>query len=222
MKVSILTLFPDFIRSCISYSMLKKAIDNKHLEVLIYDIRDYTTDKHRNVDDVPYGGGAGMVMLAEPLYNCIMAAKKEYNDAVPVVYLTPAGKTLTQIDSELYATKWSKSGVIMLCGHYEGIDERIRNMFVTDEISIGNYVLTGGELASMVLLDSVCRLQEGILGNSDSHHFESFSMGYNRKIEHPHYTRPASFMGLEVPPVLLSGNHKAIVQWRMDNCKEPL
>lgn len=215
MRFDILTIFPEIFSSYFNESIIKRAIEKNLLEIHIHDIRKFSKDKHKKVDDVPYGGGAGMLMKAQPLYDAIKAVKKENKG--PVIYMTPQGKTLNQIKVEKINKKHKE--LIILCGRYEGIDQRIRDSLVDEEISIGNYVLTGGELAAMIVIDSVSRLIPGVLGKEDSHLEDSFSKSLNRKKEYPHYTRPAIFKGMEVPKVLLSGHHKEIEKWRKKNLK---
>ncbi len=215
MRFDILTIFPNIFDSYLSESIIKRALENKLIEIHVHDIRKYSKDKHKKVDDIPYGGGAGMVMTPQPLFDAITAIKKLNKG--PVIYLTPQGKTLTQSKSEKIAKK--SQGLILLCGRYEGIDERIRETLIDEEISIGNYVLTGGELPAMVLMDSVSRLIPGVLGKEESHLEDSFSKSLDRKKEYPHYTRPQIFQGLKVPDVLTSGDHKKIAAWRRKNLK---
>lgn len=215
MRFDILTIFPNIFDSYLSESIIKRALENKLIEIHVHDIRKYSKDKHKKVDDIPYGGGAGMVMTPQPLFDAITAIKKLNKG--PVIYLTPQGKTLTQSKSEKIAKK--SKGLILLCGRYEGIDERIRETLIDEELSIGNYVLTGGELPAMVLMDSVSRLIPGVLGKEESHLEDSFSKSLDRKKEYPHYTRPQIFEGLKVPDVLTSGDHKKIAAWRRKNLK---
>lgn len=215
MRFDILTIFPNIFDSYLGESIIKRALESKLIEIHIHDIRKYSKDKHKKVDDIPYGGGAGMVMTPQPLHDAITAIRKLNKG--PVIYLTPQGKTLTQSKSEKIAKK--HKGIILLCGRYEGIDERIRQTLVDEEISIGNYVLTGGELPAMVLMDSVSRLIPGVLGKEESHLEDSFSKSLDRKKEYPHYTRPQIFQDLKVPDVLTSGDHKKIAAWRKKNLK---
>ncbi len=215
MRFDIITIFPEIFDSYFSESILKLAQEKKLIEIHTHNIRDFTKDKHNRVDDIPYGGGAGMVMTAQPLHDCIKHVKS-LNEG-PVIYLTPQGKTFTQTKAEKFAAK--EQNLIILCGRYEGIDQRIRDSLVDQEISIGNYVLTGGELAAMVLVDSIARLIPGVLGKEQSHEQDSFSKALNRKKEYPHYTRPPKFKGMKVPEVLLSGHHKKIEEWRKKNLK---
>ena len=206
MQFDILTIFPDIFTSYFSESILKKAQEKELLEIHIHNIRDYSKDKHKKVDNTPFGGGQGMLMTPQPLYDCIQHVKTLNNG--PVVFMTPKGKTLTQ--SRVENLHKNYKSMIILCGRYEGIDERIREMLVDIEISIGKYVLTGGELGAMTLVDSISRLIPNVLGNDDSHLEDSFSKTLDRKKEYPQYTRPAIFMGHEVPKILLSGHHKKI------------
>lgn len=192
-------------------SILKKAQGKGVIEIKLHNIRDYSKDKHRKVDDSPYGGGAGMVMTPQPLFSCIEAVKKLAPKA-PVVYLTPKGHRLTQTRVERLAKKYGE--LILLCGHYEGIDQRVIDTLVDQELSIGDYVLSGGELGAMVVVDAVSRLVPGALGNEASHQEESFSKSLGRKKEYPHYTRPPEFRGMKVPEVLLGGHHAEIEKWR--------
>lgn len=215
MRFDILTIFPNIFDSYLKESIIKRAIENKFIEIHIHDIRDYTKNKHKRVDDVPFGGGAGMVMTPQPLDDAIKHVKKLNKG--PVIFLTPQGQTFSQTKAERLASK--DQDLILLCGRYEGIDQRIRDLHVDLEISIGNYVLTGGELPAMVLTDAISRLIPGVLGKEESHQEDSFSKALNRKKEYPHYTRPATFKGMDVPEVLLSGHHKKIETWRKSKLK---
>ncbi|OGJ52342.1 tRNA (guanosine(37)-N1)-methyltransferase TrmD [Candidatus Peregrinibacteria bacterium RIFOXYB2_FULL_32_7] len=215
MHFSILTLFPNLFDSYLSDSIIKRAIDEKKIKIDFYNIRDFTKNKHKKVDDTPYGGGAGMVMACQPLFETIKAAKNKNKGKV--IYLSPKGRTFTQSKAE----KWSKEKeVILLCGRYEGIDQRVIDAFVDEEISIGQYVLTGGELPAMILIDSITRLLPNVLGNENSKEGDSFSKIFNRKKEYPQYTKPEIYENLKVPEVLLSGNHAEIEKWRMRNLKD--
>ena len=209
MNFHVMTLFPDMIEKGLNTSIIGRAIENGHISLNLYDIRKYTLDKHGHVDDYPYGGGAGMVMQAQPIYDCYQDIIKTNNLKKPrVIFLTPAGKTFNQKMSRELA---QEENLIFLCGHYEGIDERVIEMIVTDNVSIGDYVLTGGELPAMVMIDSISRNIKGVLNNDMSAETESFS---NNLLEYPQYTRPPEFMGKKVPEVLLSGHHKNIEKWR--------
>lgn len=207
MKFHILTLFPEMFSGVLSLGVTGRAVESGLLEVSLYNIRDYATDRHRTVDDAPYGGGAGMVMKVEPIARCIEAVRKSVPDA-RLLLASPGGKPFNQkMASELAA----EGEVIILCGRYEGMDERVKELFSATEFSIGDYVMTGGELAAMVLVDTVGRLVPGVLGSEESAGEESFSDGL---LEYPHYTRPPEFRGLKVPDMLLSGNHREIAKWR--------
>lgn len=206
MRIDILTLFPDSLAGPLGTSIIGRAVQGGQVEILLHDIRDWATDRHRTVDDYPYGGGPGMLMKPDILGSAIEAVRSMAEQA-PVVLFTPQGRSLTQALVEELARR---PRLILFCGHYEGIDERVRLLHVEEEISIGDYVLTGGELPAMVLVDAVVRLLPGVLDMSSLDQ-ESFHQGL---LEHPHYTRPASYAGLETPPVLLSGHHAEIARWR--------
>ena len=207
MKFDILTLFPNMFSSPLRESILGKAIEKGLIEIRTINIRDFTSDKHQVVDDTPYGGGQGMVMKVEPIARAIESVKAQ-NPSAWTVYLTPQGKPLHQ---DLARRLSTQPHLILLCGRYEGVDERVRGSFVDEEISIGDYVLTGGELAAMVVIDAVSRFIPGVLGSDRSAQEDSF---YNSLLEYPQYTRPPNFRGHCVPEVLLSGNHSAISLWR--------
>lgn len=215
MKYDILTIFPDIFNSYLSESIIKRAINKNLIEIHVHNIRDYANNKHNKVDDIIYGGGAGMLMSPEPLYNCIKEIKK--TNKGPVIFLSPRGKLFTQAKAENYSKKHKE--MILLCGRYEGIDQRIIDLLVDEELSIGKFVLTGGELPAMVLLDAVSRLIPGVLNKDSSHEEDSFSKNLGRKKEYPNYTRPEEFMGLKVPEVLLSGHHKNIEKWKKSKLK---
>jgi len=208
MRIDILTLFPNMFTGVINESILKKAQELGKVQYHITNFRDFSTDKHQTVDDYPYGGGAGMVLKPEPIFLAVEHIKNVTTSSPRVILLCPQGERYTQKKAEQLA---KEKHLLFICGHYEGYDERIREDLVTDEISIGDFVLTGGELAAMVVVDSIVRLLPGVLGNEDSPVLDSFSTGL---LEHPHYTRPAEFRGMQVPDVLLSGNHKLIDEWR--------
>ena len=215
MRFHIMTLFPEIFNSYMSESIMKRAVEKGIIEVNIYNIRDFSTNKHKKVDDYPFGGGAGMVMTPQPIYDTYKHIVDKFNIKEPrVIYLTPKGKVHSQnIASEMSVYE----DIILLCGHYEGIDQRIIDSIVTDEISIGDYVLTGGELPALILIDSISRLIPGVLNQNESFEEESFK---DNLLEYPHYTRPREFMGMEVPEVLLSGNHKKIDEWRHEKSIE--
>ncbi|MBA4536203.1 tRNA (guanosine(37)-N1)-methyltransferase TrmD [Bacillus aquiflavi] len=209
MKIDILTLFPQMFSGVLGESILKKASEKQIVKYNLVNFRDYADNKHGTVDDYPYGGGAGMVLKPQPIFDAVTDLKEKSHSTNPkVILLCPQGERYTQRKAEQLACE---DHLIFICGHYEGYDERIRQYLVTDEISIGDYVLTGGELAAMVVIDSVVRLIPKVLGNNESHVNDSFS---TRLLEHPHYTRPAEFRGMKVPETLLSGNHRLIDDWR--------
>ena len=216
MRFDILTLFPEAFDSFLSTSIIGRAITEKKIEVRLINIRDFADNKHKQVDDVPYGGGAGMVIMPQPLFDCIEHVKKLKKDGAPVIYLTPHGETFKQEIAEEIALKQKR--IILLCGHYEGIDQRVRDRLVDREMSLGGFVVTGGELPAQIVIDAVARLAPGVLGKEESHQEESFSEKLGRKCEYPHYTRPAEFRGLKVPEILLSGHHANIEAWRRDKC----
>jgi tRNA (guanine37-N1)-methyltransferase len=207
MKFDILTLFPNMFSSPFQESILGKAIEKGMIQIRTINIRDFALDKHRVVDDTPYGGGQGMVMKVEPIARAIEWVKSQ-DPSAWTIYLTPQGKPFRQ---EMALSLSSKSHLLLLCGRYEGVDERARELFADEEISIGDYVLTGGELAAMVIIDAVSRLLPGVLGSDRSAEEDSF---FNSLLEYPQYTRPFNFRGSCVPEVLLSGNHSAISHWR--------
>ena len=206
-RIDIVTGLPGILTSPLGESIIKRAQDKKLVEIVVHDLRDHTHDKHRTIDDTPYGGGAGMILKAEPVFACVetLQSQRAYDD---VIYLTADGEPLTQrIANELSL----KTNLLLLCGHYKGIDERIREALVTREISIGDYVLTGGEIPGLVLVDAVVRLIPGVLGDGESLLTDSFQ---SDGLDAPQYTRPADFRGMKVPGVLLSGNHQDISRWR--------
>jgi tRNA (guanine37-N1)-methyltransferase len=261
MRFDIITIFPTIFDSYFHEGMIRKGTEQKLLDIHIHNLRDYSTDKWKKVDDIPFGGGAGMVMTPQPLVDAIKAIK-EHNSG-PVIYLSPKGTTLTHTKAKRWASEWqkpyiynrqentaagdsrraaiivaaaksaetasdqqkkefkasksAKPGAILICGRYEGIDQRVIDLCVDLQISIGKYILTGGELAAMVLIDSVSRFVPGVLGDENSHQEETFSRKLKGKKEYPHYTKPRNFAGLEVPEVLLSGNHAKIDKWRQDH-----
>lgn len=207
MNIDILTLFPEMFNSLMSESIIGRAREKGIIEINPINIRDFTKNKHKRVDDYPYGGGSGMVFMNQPLFDALESLTENSNNS-RIIYLTPKGKTYNQ---EIAKNLSNEENLILLCGHYEGIDQRIIDEWVTDEISIGDYVLTGGELPAMVLIDSIARLIPGVLGKNESFTEDSF---YNGLLEYPHYTRPSDYKGRKVPEVLLSGNHRLIDEWR--------
>lgn len=208
MKIDVLTLFPEMFDGVLGSSILKRAAENQAVEYNVVNFRAYADNKHQTVDDYPYGGGAGMVLKPQPIFDAVADLRENSASAPRVILLCPQGEKYTQKKAEELA---DLDHLIFVCGHYEGYDERIREHVVTDEISIGDFVLTGGELGAMVVIDSVVRLLPGVLGKEESHLSDSFSTGL---LEHPHYTRPADFRGMKVPDVLISGNHRLIDEWR--------
>ena len=207
-RFDIVTIFPSIILAYLGESILKRAVQKKLLDVKVHDLRDYTTDRHRTVDDSPYGGGSGMVMKIEPMFNAINAIGADKEERRKIL-LSPQGRTYNQALAEELSQE--KRRLLLICGRYEGIDERVRETLIAEEISIGDYIMTGGELASLVIIDSIVRLCPGVLGDDESAKEESFSWGI---LDYPHYTRPPEFMGHGVPDMLLSGNHAKIAEWR--------
>ena len=210
MKYFVMTLFPEMIEQGMNTSILGRAIEQGHIELDVRNIREYTLDKHLKVDDYPYGGGAGMVMEAEPIYRCFESICSEVGKRPRVVYLTPQGSVFSQPMAKVFS---EEEEIVFLCGHYEGVDERVLEEIVTDYVSIGDYVLTGGELPAMVMMDAIARLVPGVLNNEASAETESFSEGL---LEYPQYTRPLEILGRKVPEVLMSGHHENIRKWRQE------
>ena len=222
MRFDIVTIFPEIFDSYFGESIVKRAQESGAIEIQAHNLRDYTENKHRNVDDTPYGGGAGMVMAVEPIFNCInfLKAKSQELTLSPdklrtrTILFSAKGKRYTQKDAERLS---QYDQLILICGRYEGVDERVAQHLIDEEISIGDFVLTGGEIPAMLVVDSVTRLLPGVLGNQESAVYESHSKdGY---LEHAQYTKPEQFNGWKVPEVLLSGNHKEIEKWRKENSK---
>ena len=208
MRIDILTLFPDTVGDVLSESILGRAQERGFIRIETHQIRDYTTNKQCQVDDYPYGGGRGAVMQADPLYRCWEAAKIMAGGTAHTIYLSPCGKTFTQAD----AIRLSKEeNLILVCGHYEGIDQRFIDECVDEEVSLGDFVLTGGEIAAMAVTDAVCRMVPGVLADPECFEDESH---YSGMLEYPQYSRPAVWHGREVPEILLSGNHQKVAQWR--------
>lgn len=206
-RFDILSVFPDMFASVFACSLLKKAQEKGLVDIRVHDIRRYATDRHRMTDDAPFGGGGGMVMKVEPVDRALQAVAPDRDETL-VVLLTPQGETFSQAIAEQLA---QQRQIVLICGHYEGVDERVRICLVDREISIGDYVLTGGELPAMIVVDAVARLVPGVLGNADSAATDSFSMGL---LEYPQYTRPAEYRGWQAPDVLISGHHAEIEKWR--------
>jgi tRNA (guanine37-N1)-methyltransferase len=208
MRIDILTIFPDMFRGPFEESIVKRAVENGLVQIFLHDIRDYASDRHRTVDDYPFGGGQGMLMKPEPLFAAVEDVQGQAPERGPLVLLTPQGRLF---DQEVAVELARQDRLILICGHYEGVDARVHEHLATDEISIGDYVLSGGELAAMVVVDAVVRQIPGALGSPLSSADDSFAQGL---LEHPQYTRPAEFRGMSVPEVLLSGNHGEIARWR--------
>lgn len=211
MKIDVLTLFPEML-DALNSSLTGKAREKGLYELNCHDIRDYTLDKHKKCDDTPFGGGAGMVMMPQPIHDCILAVDPEHT--AKRIYMSPRGRVLTQ---QLVRELSNEQHLLILCGHYEGVDQRVLDMDIDMELSIGDYVLSGGEIPAMVLIDSVLRYVPEVLGNSESTVDESFSQPL---LEYPQYTRPQEFMGVSVPEVLISGNHANINKWRKEQSLE--
>ncbi len=210
MHIDILTLFPEMFPGPFSTSILQRAISDELVSIGIHNIRDYTHDRHATADDYPYGGGAGMVLKPEPIFETVEAIRAGDTEYLPVILLTPRGRLFSQpVAAELAGHR----RLLLICGHYEGVDERVGEHLATDQLSIGDYVLSGGELAAMVVVDAVVRLLPGVLGSPDSLVEDSHTSGL---LEYPQYTRPAVYRGWAVPPVLLSGNHAQIAKWRQE------
>ena len=212
MQFDVITIFPDIFRGVFEFGIIRRAVEAGLIEIAIHDLRDYTDDRHRQVDDRPFGGGAGMVMKPEPLFKAIEAVRGGKSDR-SVVLLSPQGQLFSQVLAEEFSRK---PGLVLVCGRYEGVDERVVEHLVDAEVSIGDYILSGGEIPAMVVVDAVTRLIPGALGCEQSAERESFSHGsqWTGMLDHPHYTRPAEYRGFKVPEVLLSGHHEEIERWR--------
>jgi tRNA (guanine37-N1)-methyltransferase len=210
LNVDVLTLFPGILEGPLNESILKRAREKGLLDVRVWNIRDFTEDKHRTADDSPYGGEAGMVLKPEPIFKAMEAVRAEHpGGELLTILLSPQGRPFDHREAERLSRE--KRRIVLLCGHYEAVDERVKDALVDEELSIGDYVLTGGELAALVVIDAAARLVPGVLGDEESAYRDSFGDGL---LDHPHYTRPAEFRGMKVPEVLLSGNHDAIARWR--------
>ncbi len=215
LSVKVLTLFPDMIRAVLETSILGRAAKQGQVDYTVVDIRDFAVDKHRTVDDYPYGGGAGMIMMAPPVVEAVESART--NDEAPLLLMTPQGERLDEeLVLELLDRALDAGELILLCGHYKGIDERAIELLSPREVSVGDYVLTGGELPALVVVDALVRRIPGVLGNSDSAEQDSFTAALEGRLECPWYTRPPDYRGLEVPEVLLSGHHANIEAWRRE------
>lgn len=208
MRIDIATLFPDMCNSVLHESIIGRAIKNGYIEIYSHNIRNYTQNKHRRVDDTPYGGGTGMVMQAQPIYDCIMDIAAKHKKKPRIIYMSPQGETLTQEKVKELA---EEEGLILLCGHYEGVDQRVLDELCCEELSVGDYVLTGGELPALIVADAVARLQRGVLPNEDAYSIESH---YSGLLEYPQYTMPREWRGREVPVELTLGNHEVIAEWQ--------
>lgn len=208
MRIDIITLFPSMFRGPFDESIVKRAREKGILEINLHNLREFTNDRHRTVDDLPYGGGAGMVMKPEPLFRAVEKVKEEKRSSSKIILLSPQGQPFVQERAKKLA---QEKDLILICGHYEGVDERVREHLVDEELSVGDFVLTGGELAAMVVVDAISRLLPEVLGCKDSILEDSF---YETLLDHPQYTRPAEFRGWKVPGVLISGNHQKIREWR--------
>jgi tRNA (guanine37-N1)-methyltransferase len=216
MRFDVLTLFPEIFSGYLGQSLLNRAIERGLVEVRLHNIRDWATNKHKKVDDRPFGGGPGMVLMVDPVVACVEAVRQQESDPSHLVMLTPQGRRLTQPAVEQLA---GHRRILLLCGRYEGFDERIRTVLRPDEISVGDFVLNGGEVAAMAVIDAVIRLVPNVLGDEDSSASDSFS-GAQRLLEFAQYTRPRVFRGLEVPEVLVGGNHDQIARWRRENSRQ--
>lgn len=215
MRIDIATLFPDMCETVLSESVVGRGRKEGFIDIRCHNIRDYTLDKHRRVDDKPYGGGTGMVMQAQPVYDCICAIKEQAGaERTRLVYLSPQGRTL---DQALVKELAAEEHLILLCGHYEGVDQRVLDELEAEEISVGDYVVTGGELPALIIADAVARLQPGVLPNEDAYSIESH---YNGLLEYPQYTRPEEWRGRRVPEVLLSGHHGNVDKWQREMAEE--
>lgn len=215
MRIDIATLFPDMCEAVLSESIVGRGRREGYIDIRCHNIRSYTLNKHRRVDDKPYGGGMGMVMQAQPIYDCICDIKKQAGtERSRLVYLSPQGRTLNQ---QLVKELAAEEHLILLCGHYEGIDQRVLDELAAEEISVGDYVVTGGELPALIIADAVARLQPGVLPNEEAYSVESH---YNGLLEYPQYTRPEEWMGRRVPEVLLSGHHENVGKWQRKMAEE--
>ena len=210
MKIDILTLFPQMFDGVLCQSILNRGVENGYLEFSFYDMRDYAKNKHRQVDDAPFGGGQGMLLMPQPAFDCLEDVLAQAKKHRRVLYMSPQGQPLTAQTAKRLS---GYEELIVLCGHYEGIDQRVLDTFVDEEISLGDFILTGGEIAAMAVVDAVARFVPGVLGSAASAHEDSFSDGL---LEYPQYTRPSEFRGMRVPEILLSGDHQKIAQWRKE------
>jgi len=213
MRFDIVTLFPELFAPFLTSGITRRAFESGQVDVRLADLRDFAAGNYRRVDDRPFGGGPGMVMMAEPLRQCLSSIQTQRTDAAPVLLFSPIGK---QLNHEM-VQRWSQSeGAILICGRYEGLDQRFIDQHVSEQISLGDFVLSGGEIAAMALLDALARLQPGVLNDPDSHHLDSFNPALDGLLDCPQYTRPENWSGIAVPPVLLSGHHVQIERWRRE------
>jgi len=210
MKISVLTLFPNMIKGVIGESLIKRGLDNGLFSIEVYDIRDYADNKHRQTDDYTYGGGEGLLMMPQPVFSCMDVVMEKSSSVPHRIFTSPRGKQFCDADARRLA---EYDEIVILCGHYEGMDERVCEAIIDEEISIGDFVLTGGEIAALAIIDAMVRFIPGVLGNAGSAHNDSFGDGL---LEYPQYTRPRVFRGMEVPEVLLNGNHADINKWRRE------
>jgi tRNA (guanine37-N1)-methyltransferase len=213
MRFDVVTLFPELFTPCMTVGITRRAFETAQVDVRFWNPRDFSTGPYRRVDDRPFGGGPGMVMMAEPLHQCLTAIRAQRQDSAPVVLFSPIGKRLDHAQ----VTQWAHSqGAVLVCGRYEGVDQRFIDAFVDQQISLGDFVLSGGEIAAMALLDAVARLQPGVLADEQSHHQDSFNPSLDGLLDCPHYTRPEMWQEQAVPAVLMSGHHAQIERWRRD------
>lgn len=215
MEIHVVAAFPGLLESALGDSILKRAQAKELVNIHLHEIRPFATDKHQQIDDYGFGGGPGMILKPEPLFRCLEDLYEKYElEGVPVTLMSASGRLFEQKQAMIFSLR---EKMVLLCGHYKGIDERVIQKWVTEEISIGEYILTGGEIAAMVIIDAVVRLLPGAISDIDSAETDSFQSGL---LDHPHYTRPQNFRGMEVPPVLLSGNHAGIAEWRLQQSLE--
>jgi tRNA (guanine37-N1)-methyltransferase len=213
MRFDVITLFPELFARFLASGVTRRAFESGQVDVRLWNLRDYAEGNYRRVDDRPFGGGPGMVMMADPLARCLAAIQAQRGDSAPVVLFSPIGRKLDHAGVQ----QWSDSaGGVLICGRYEGVDQRFIDRHVDVQISLGDFVLSGGEIAAIALLDAVARLQPGVLGDEDSHHFDSFNPGLDGLLDCPHFTRPEEWQGVKAPPELLSGHHLQIERWRRD------
>lgn len=215
LRFDVISLFPESFESTLNSSILARAIKLKKIDVRLHQLRDFAKNKWRKVDDRPFGGGAGMVMACQPLFDAVKKIRGRSTKKIPIIYFTPRGQKFDQPMAEKFSEKFDR--VILVCGHYEGVDQRFIDALVDFEISLGDFVLTGGELPALVFIDAVARLIPGVVGKNESTAEESFSKRLDRKKEYPHFTRPENFRGMKVPEVLLTGDHGKIENWRRKN-----